>query len=100
MGTKKAPPTQSLKVSQLKVSVYLERTFPDADSRPCPKTVINHIRAGLLSGNKIGGLWYVACTEWGQPLFYHSARPANDAPIKAATGNSLADRIIKQHFGK
>lgn len=101
MGTKKTPPAAALKVSNIKVSVYLDRTFPDAASRPCSKTVINHIQQGLLSGGKIGGLWYVTCTEWGQPLFYHSARPATGhAPVKAATGNSIADRIIKQHFGK
>lgn len=101
MGSKKPHPTTALKISQIKVSVYLARTFPDLDSRPCTKTVINHIRQGLLSGTKIGGLWYVTCTEWGQPLHYHSARPASgDTPIKANTGNSLADKIIQQHFGK
>jgi hypothetical protein len=90
----------SLAISNIKVAIFLERQFPDAASRPCHKTIINHIQQGLLSGGKIGGLWFVQCTEWGQPLHWHNARPAsNDAPIKAATGNTLADRIIKQHFG-
>ena len=90
----------ALQVSNTKVSVFLERQFPDVASRPCQRTIINHIQQGLLSGVKIGGLWFVQCTDWGQPLFWHSERPAsNDAPIKPATGNSLADRIIKKHFG-
>lgn len=91
---------QKMAVSQVKVSVFLRRYFPDHESRPCAKTIVKQIQQGKLSGQKIGGLWFVACTEWGQPLHWNSQSMAsNHAPIVAKTGNRLADKIIKQHFG-
>lgn len=89
---------QQLKTTNLKVSVFLDRYFPDDESRPCQRTIINHINQGMISGKKVGGLYFVTCTEWGDPLFWHSARPATHQPVKANTGNQLADKIIKRHF--
>lgn len=84
-------------ITRLRLSVFLKRYFPDAESRPCINTIKNHIRGNLLSGKKIGGAWYVECTPWGEPLRY-STESSNEAPIptpKISTGNKRADEILK-----
>lgn len=91
--------TQAIQsITRLRLSVFLERYFPDAESRPCINTIKNHIRANLLSGKKIGGAWYVECTAWGEPLYY-TTEAANDGqpPIPTiSTGDKRADEILKR----
>lgn len=83
----------TLAVNRIKLSVFLERYFPDPESRPCPNTLKNHIRMNILSGRKIGGAWYVECTPWGEPLHYGEA--ANEESITViSTGNKRADVIL------
>lgn len=87
-----------LPVNRMKLSAFAVSYWPDEDSRPCTVTLKNHIRDGLLSGRKIGGLWFVECTSWNEPLFYNEKKlEAVEAPIPAvATGNAIADSILKR----
>lgn len=89
----------SLPISRVKLSVFVREYFKDEASRPTTTTIKNHIKAGLLSGKKIGGAWYVECTVWGEPLYYRDKKPANavtPVPQPIATGNAKADAILKK----
>lgn len=88
----------SLPVSRIKLSVFVRDYFKDEESRPTTATIKNHIKAGLLSGKKIGGAWYVECTVWGEPLFYKDKKtlPSTSTTQPTITGNSKADAILKK----
>lgn len=83
---------------RIKLSEFRDLFFVGAD-KPCLATLKNHIQAGMLSGEKLGGHWYVTVTGWGQPLHYGD-KPStiasnNTLKIPATTGNAIADRILK-----
>jgi hypothetical protein len=88
---------QTIPNQRVKISVFIKQYYKDAHSRPCKRTIIRHIEIGLLSGEKIGGLWYVLCNDWGQPLYY--GEPPTPEPI-TQTGNSRADAILKDYLSK
>lgn len=82
---------------RVKISAFIKRYYQDAASRPCKRTIIRHIEIGILSGEKIGGLWYVLCNDWGQPLHYGNPdSPASDLPVD--TGNGRANAILKDYL--
>lgn len=84
-----------LSTKLVKLSEFAKRYFRDPESRPTTVTLKNHIQKGLLSGRKIGGQWFVECTDWDQPIRYSSQ--ANQPPILApSTGNALADKILAE----
>ena len=92
---------QSVKFNRLKLSVFAEKHWPDEESRPCTATIKNHIKEGLLSGEKKGGLWFVLCTLWNEPVYYYDQKPENTEPDPDPapvinTGNAKADNILKQ----
>lgn len=90
---------QSVKFNRLKLSVFAEKHWPDEQSRPCTATIKNHIKEGLLSGEKKGGLWFVLCTLWNEPVYYYDQKPESTEPDPAPvinTGNAKADSILKQ----
>jgi len=82
---------------RVKVSAFIERYYKDADSRPCKRTIVRHIETGILSGEKIGGLWYVLCNDWGQPLHYGNPESPTPEP-SIDTGNRRANAILKDYL--
>lgn len=82
---------------RIKLSEFRDLFFVGTD-KPCLATLKNHIQAGMLSGEKLGGHWYVTVTGWGQPIYYGN-KPSMTAltvpVIPATTGNAIADRILK-----
>ena len=80
-----------------KLSQFMLEYFKDESSRPSRPTLIAHIRDGILSGEQIGAMWYVKCTEWGEPLYYGNKQDCQTPPPSLTTGNALADRILSTH---
>lgn len=64
------------------------------EQAPCNTTLVNHIKSGRLSGEQIGGGWYVHVHPWGQPVYYGEPR-TTPQQLPETTGNKLADRILK-----
>lgn len=81
-------PTKRMKLAEFR------DLFFTGESRPCNATLINHIKSGRLSGEQIGGHWYVHVHPWGQPVYYGEPRTTT-LQLPQSTGNKLADRILK-----
>lgn len=82
-------------IKRMKLSEFRDTYFSGED-KPCTATLKNHIQTGRLSGQKLGGHWYVTVTGWGEPLHYSDKAADTQPPAKpASTGNAIADRILK-----
>ncbi len=80
---------------RLKLSAFRDSYFT-GDNKPTSTTLINHIKNGQLSGQKVGGNWYVNVTGWGEPLSYSDNSKQEEIALPFTTGNKLADRILQR----
>lgn len=97
MGIARNAPVERFAVNRMKLSAFAASYWPDETSRPCTVTLKNHIKVGMLSGKKIGGQWFVECTCWNEPLYYHNQKIETEMPPPVfKTGNSKADSILNK----
>lgn len=84
--------TQTSSFKRMKLSEFRDEYFA-GDRKPSTQTIINHIKSKRLSGENIGGHWYVHVHPWGAPIRY--GKPQDQPAPSPSTGNKLADRILK-----
>lgn len=82
----------SVVFKRMKLSEFRDSYFT-GEKKPTAQTIINHIKSGRLSGENIGGHWYVHVHPWGDPIRYGCSKVSD--PQLQSTGNKLADRILK-----
>lgn len=95
MATAESPTVN--KISALDFTMSFYGVNDDDTPKVHPVTIKNHIKRGWLSGEKLGGRWWVFCNSWGEPLYYYSSddEMPDYAPVtNTSTGNSLADKIL------